>query len=57
MSEAAARNWCEKATEPYRISIEEYTAAIREITEFREMLMRKYQIDEATLDQLLKKRQ
>lgn len=40
-----------------RISIEEYTAAIREITEFREMLMRKYQIDEATLDQMLKKRQ
>ena len=24
MSEPAARNWCEKATEPYQISIEDF---------------------------------
>ncbi len=30
MSEAAARNWCEKATEPYRISIEEFAKGAKE---------------------------
>ncbi len=30
MSEAAARNWCEKATEPYRISIEEFAKRVKE---------------------------
>lgn len=29
MSEAAARNWCEKATEPYRISIEEFAKRVK----------------------------
>lgn len=30
MSEAAARNWCEKATEPYQISIENFAKMVRE---------------------------
>jgi len=30
MSEAAARNWCEKATEPYRISIENFAKMVKE---------------------------
>jgi len=30
MSEAAARNWCEKATEPYRISIENFAKLVKE---------------------------
>ena len=30
MSEAAARNWCEKATEPYRISIEDFAKRVKE---------------------------
>ncbi len=30
MSEAAARNWCEKAAEPYRISIEEFAKRVKE---------------------------
>ena len=30
MSEAAARNWCEKATEQYRISIEEFAKRVKE---------------------------
>jgi hypothetical protein len=30
MSEAAARNWCEKATEPYPISIENFTRLVKE---------------------------
>ncbi len=30
MSEAAARNWCEKATETYGISIEEFAKRVRE---------------------------
>ncbi|MCR5776618.1 MAG: BREX system P-loop protein BrxC [Lachnospiraceae bacterium] len=30
MSESAARNWCEKATENYRISIEEFAKRVRE---------------------------
>lgn len=29
MSEQAARNWCEKATEPYRISIEEFAKRVK----------------------------
>lgn len=29
MSEAAARNWCEKAAEPYRISIEDFAKRVR----------------------------
>lgn len=29
MSEAAARNWCEKATEPYRISIEDFARRVK----------------------------
>ena len=29
MSEAAARNWCEKATEPYRISIEDFAKRVK----------------------------
>ena len=29
MSEAAARNWCEKATETYRISIEEFAKRVK----------------------------
>lgn len=29
MSEAAARNWCEKATEPYRISIENFAKMVK----------------------------
>ncbi|SFH58032.1 hypothetical protein SAMN04487830_102124 [Pseudobutyrivibrio sp. OR37] len=33
MSEAAARNWCEKATEPYRISIEEFAKRVQEYIE------------------------
>ena len=30
MSEAAARNWCEKATENYRISIEDFAKRVKE---------------------------
>ncbi len=30
MSEVAARNWCEKAAEPYRISIESFARMVRE---------------------------
>ena len=30
MSEPAARNWCEKATEPYRISIEDFAKRVKE---------------------------
>ncbi|AFQ42433.1 BREX system P-loop protein BrxC [Desulfosporosinus meridiei] len=30
MSEAAARNWCEKATEPYNISIENFAQLVKE---------------------------
>ncbi|MDL2253379.1 BREX system P-loop protein BrxC [Ruminococcaceae bacterium OttesenSCG-928-I18] len=30
MSEAAARNWCEKATEPYSISIEDFAKLVKE---------------------------
>lgn len=30
MSEAAARNWCEKATEPYNISIEAFSKMVKE---------------------------
>lgn len=30
MSEAAARNWCEKATEPYNISIENFAKLVKE---------------------------
>ena len=30
MSETAARNWCEKANEPYRISIEDFAKLVRE---------------------------
>lgn len=30
MSEAAARNWCEKATEPYQISIESFANLVKE---------------------------
>ena len=30
MSDAAARNWCEKATEPYRISIEDFASRVKE---------------------------
>ena len=33
MSEAAARNWCEKASEPYRISIEEFAKRVKEYIE------------------------
>ena len=29
MSDAAARNWCEKATEPYRISIEDFASRVK----------------------------
>ena len=29
MSEPAARNWCEKATEPYRISIEDFAKRVK----------------------------
>ena len=29
MSEAAARNWCEKASEPYQISIEDFAKRVR----------------------------
>ena len=29
MSEAAARNWCEKAAEPYRISIEDFAKRVK----------------------------
>ena len=31
MSEAAARNWCEKAIEPYTISIEDFCKACESI--------------------------
>lgn len=30
MSEAAARNWCEKAMEPYKITIEEFARRVKE---------------------------
>ncbi|SEQ84346.1 hypothetical protein SAMN02910369_02521 [Lachnospiraceae bacterium NE2001] len=30
MSESAARNWCEKAVEPYRISIEDFAKRVKE---------------------------
>ena len=33
MSEAAARNWCEKAAEPYQISIENFARMVREYLE------------------------
>jgi hypothetical protein len=29
MSEQAARNWCEKAAEPYRISIEDFAKRVK----------------------------
>ena len=29
MSEAAARNWCEKAVEPYTISIEDFAKRVK----------------------------
>ena len=29
MSEPAARNWCEKATEPYQISIEDFAKRVK----------------------------
>ena len=29
MSESAARNWCEKAVEPYQISIEDFAKRVR----------------------------
>lgn len=29
MSEQAARNWCEKAAEPYRISIEDFARRVK----------------------------
>lgn len=33
MSEAAARNWCEKASEPYTISIENFAKRVKEYSE------------------------
>ena len=33
MSEAAARNWCEKASEPYKISIEDFARRVKEYIE------------------------
>ena len=33
MSEAAARNWCEKASEPYRISIEDFAKRVKDYIE------------------------
>ena len=33
MSEAAARNWCEKATEPYNISIEDFAKLVKDYIE------------------------
>lgn len=33
MSEAAARNWCEKASEPYNISIESFARMVKEYIE------------------------
>ena len=33
MSESAARNWCEKAVEPYQISIENFARMVREYIE------------------------
>ena len=30
MSESAARNWCEKATEPYQISIEDFAGLVKQ---------------------------
>ena len=33
MSEAAARNWCEKASEPYKISIEDFAKRVKEYIE------------------------
>ena len=33
MSEAAARNWCEKASEPYQISIEDFAKRVRDYIE------------------------
>lgn len=33
MSEPAARNWCEKAAEPYQISIENFARMVREYIE------------------------
>ena len=35
MSEAAARNWCEKASEPYKISIEEFAKRVRTYIEHK----------------------
>lgn len=35
MSEAAARNWCEKASEPYLISIEDFAKRVRTFIERR----------------------
>ena len=35
MSEVAARNWCEKATEPYQISIENFVKMVRDYIECR----------------------
>ncbi len=36
MSEAAARNWCEKAGEPYQISIENFAKMVREYIDSKE---------------------
>ena len=33
MSEAAARNWCEKAVEPYTISIEDFAKRVKSYIE------------------------
>lgn len=35
MSEAAARNWCEKAAEPYKISIEDFAKRVRTYIEHK----------------------
>jgi len=36
MSESAARNWCEKVTEPYSISIEEFAKLVKEYIDHKE---------------------
>ena len=36
MSEAAARNWCERATEPYNISIESFAKLVKEYLDHKE---------------------
>ena len=42
MSEAAARNWCEKAVEPYTISIEDLDVYKRQIVERTDDVYRAY---------------